>query len=55
MARGETEMASASGAMRAETALQPSKRREFEPPAQGRYWMASGGYLFIVALVLLCQ
>ena len=52
MARGATEMASASGAMRAETALQSSKRREFEPPAQGRYWMARGGYLFSVALTL---
>ena len=50
MARGEAEKASASGAMRAETAPQHSKRREFEPSAQGCYWMTSGGYLFSVAL-----
>jgi hypothetical protein len=50
MARGEAEMASASGAMRDETALQTPKWHEFEPPAQGHYWMARDGYLFSVAL-----
>jgi hypothetical protein len=51
MARGEAEKASASSAMRAETALQHSKCRKFEPFAQGRYWMARDGYLFSVALM----
>jgi hypothetical protein len=50
MARGEAEKASASRAMRAASVLQHSKCREIEPPAQGRYWMTSRGYLFSVAL-----
>jgi hypothetical protein len=50
MARGEAEMASASGAMRVETAPQRSKSHDFQRPARGRYWMARGGYLFSVAL-----
>jgi hypothetical protein len=50
MARGEAEKASARSTMRLASALQHSKRREFEPAAQGRYWMAPNGYLFSVAL-----
>jgi hypothetical protein len=52
MARGEAEKASTSSAMRLVSALQQSKCREFEPSAQGRHWMARGGYLFSVALAL---
>ena len=52
MARGEAERASTSSAMRLASALQHSKCREFEPSAQGRYWMARRGYLFSVALTL---
>jgi hypothetical protein len=51
MARGGAEKAWASSATRAAFALQHSECREIEPPAQGRYWMASRGYLFSVALV----
>jgi hypothetical protein len=36
--------------MRLASALQHSKCHDFEPSAQGRYWMARGGYLFSVAL-----
>jgi hypothetical protein len=50
MARGKAEKALASSAIRLASALQHSKCQEFEPCAQGRYWMARDGYLFSVAL-----
>jgi len=50
MSRGAAEKVSGSSAMRLAYALQHSKCREFEPSAQGRYWMARGSYLFSVAL-----
>jgi hypothetical protein len=50
MARGEAEQASGSSAIRLVSALQQSKCPEFKRPAQGRHWMAHGGYLFSVAL-----
>jgi len=54
MARGVAEKASASSAKHLSPALKHSKCREFEPSAQGRYWMARDGYLFSVALRNLC-